>query len=228
MPPKPYYQQDGITIYHGDCRDIMPYLDPVDLILTDPPYLHQYLWSYDIAGQAAMELLRPGCFLYAYCGAIHLPTIFFTFANYPNLKWFWLFHIRLMGSNGRIWNKHLFQMTKDVVCYTKGEPSLDRLTWCASDTTTCDQPSKKYHPWEQGILFPKKAIHTRTTRGEIVMDPFMGTGTTLRAAKDLGRKAIGIEIEEKHCQYAAERMGQMVFPNEYTKKEGGGNNNGRF
>ena len=220
MPPKPYYQQHGITIYHGDCRDIMPYLDPVDLILTDPPYSEQYLWSYDVVGQAAMELLKEGCFLYAYLGSAYLPTIFYMLNNYPILKWFWLFHIRYMGANGRIWNKHIVQMAKDVLCYTKGEPSPERLTWCGSDITASAQPSKKQHPWEQGILFPRKVIYTRTTQGEIVMDPFMGTGTTLRAAKDLGRKAIGIEIEEKYCRYAAERMGQMVLPIEDTKEGG--------
>jgi DNA modification methylase len=69
----------------------------------------------------------------------------------------------------------------------------------------------KEHPVEYPIRIPKRCIRAATEIGDLILDPFMGSGTTLRAAKDLRRKAIGIEIEEKYCEIAAKRMQQEVF-----------------
>lgn len=65
------------------------------------------------------------------------------------------------------------------------------------------------HPASFPIALPRKAI--ASTGAQTILDPFMGSGTTLRAAKDLGRKAIGIEIEERYCEIAANRMSQLVM-----------------
>jgi len=72
-------------------------------------------------------------------------------------------------------------------------------------------PSGTDHPATFPIELPKECILTSTKAGETVLDPFMGSGTTLRAAKDLGRRAIGIEIEERYCEIAAKRMAQGVL-----------------
>lgn len=67
------------------------------------------------------------------------------------------------------------------------------------------------HPAVKPVDLLRTLIARSTHRGEVVLDPFMGSGTTLRAAKDLGRKAIGIEIEERYCEVAARRMSQEVL-----------------
>jgi site-specific DNA-methyltransferase (adenine-specific) len=72
-------------------------------------------------------------------------------------------------------------------------------------------PSKHQHPTEKPVKLMGKCIGLFTNVGDLVVDPFMGTGATLRAAKDLGRKAIGIEIEERYCEIAADRMRQEVL-----------------
>ena len=70
-------------------------------------------------------------------------------------------------------------------------------------------PIKLLHPNEKPIGAVKPLIDAHV--GNLILDPFMGSGTTLRAAKDLGRKSIGIEIEERYCEIAAERMSQAVL-----------------
>lgn len=72
-------------------------------------------------------------------------------------------------------------------------------------------PRNRIHPNEKPISIPKLFISLTTTKNEIILDPFMGSGTTLRAAKDLGRKAIGIELEEKYCEIAARRLEQEIL-----------------
>lgn len=70
----------------------------------------------------------------------------------------------------------------------------------------------RLHPNEKPLDLPLHFIRLTTEAGGMILDPFMGSGTTLRAAKDLGRRAIGIELEEKYCEIAARRMGQEVLP----------------
>lgn len=68
------------------------------------------------------------------------------------------------------------------------------------------------HPCPYPTGLPSRCIAATTSHGDTVLDPFMGSGTTLRAAKDLGRRAIGVEIEERYCEIAAKRLAQEVLP----------------
>jgi len=74
-----------------------------------------------------------------------------------------------------------------------------------------EEGSRKPHPVPFPLELPMRALAATTRPGSTVLDPFMGSGTTLRAAKDLGRRAIGIEIEERYCEIAAKRMAQQVL-----------------
>ena len=67
------------------------------------------------------------------------------------------------------------------------------------------------HPTQKPVWLCKKLVANSSNVGDLVLDPFMGSGTTLRAAKDLGRRAIGIEIEEKYCKIAVKRLAQEVL-----------------
>ena len=74
------------------------------------------------------------------------------------------------------------------------------------------KPREEDHPTPKPLELFTLFTRLHSLPGDLVLDPFMGHGTALRAAKDLGRHAIGVEIEERHCEVAAERMGQEVLP----------------
>ena len=226
----PYYERDGITIWLGDCRDILPTLPPVDLVLTDPPYgmtensgrrLHAYKDSAKSHGRIG------------WAGAAE-PT------DYGNTDWnhdpldadTWTELMRL-APNQIIWGaNHLLTvlgkpprtLVWDKKCQNGWEDTFSdcEFGWCSSigpdrmyrhrwiGMLRDGAPAKREHPTEKPIELMAWCLHFFPD-AQTVLDPFMGSGTTLRAAKDLGRNAIGIEIEEKYCEIAVKRLAQEVL-----------------
>lgn len=206
---KPYYEHGGITIYHGDCREIMPTLSPFDLILTDPPYgidlkYESYIdtlenwfglmrWFVPFAKDYSKMAIFPCC---------QIKQLGFFYREFPPdwiIAWYKGSpgHAAFIGFND--WEPLL------VYGKIKGVSMHDHFQTPTRDDSIVNHPCPK--PPE----FSKWLISRATTIEHTILDPFMGSGTTLRSAKDLGRKAIGIEIEEKYCEIAAKRLSQEVF-----------------
>jgi site-specific DNA-methyltransferase (adenine-specific) len=206
--PKPYYEEGGIVIYHADCRDILPHLPKVDLVLTDPPY--GINWNCDYSSWLNGKNIKyPTTRSYA---PVHGddkpfdPTFLLDYKNiilwgancYPN---------HLSAGSFLIWHKRTSGFLADAEAAW-----MNRGTgvYVFSETVESMQ-SERLHPTQKPVNLFKWCIERSNTTGT-VLDPFMGSGTTLRAAKDLGRKAIGIEIEEKYCEIAVKRLAQEVLP----------------
>lgn len=210
---KPYYESDGITIYHGRAEDVLPMLEAgsIDLVFSDPPYPREFLPCYETLARESARLCKPGAFVFAYIGAETLPEVMALMA--PHLTWFWLVNVRHDGSIPRLWYKRLMVMSKPVLCFTNGTVPQTDLPWSASDYIS-EGRDKNWHEWGQSIGFAIRQIILRSQPGDLVLDPFMGGGTTLRAAKNLSRRAIGVEMSEEHCETAVLRLSQMVLPME--------------
>ena len=220
---KPYYDDGTVTIYHGDCRDALPSIS-ADVLVTDPPYgvnLGQHRGandkratvlvkssyeSYDdtpenfrtivapIIEQALMATERGLVFCAAHMawdlprptamGGVFIPSAM------GRCAWGWLSFAYAL----------LYGKAPDL---HKGAKPIG-----IRSTATADGWG---HPVEKPLEWMKWAVDLAARTGETILDPFAGSGTTLRAAKDLGRRAIGIELEERYCEIAAKRCAQEVL-----------------
>lgn len=202
--PKPYYQDDAVTIYHGDCLKILP-LVSADIAVTDPPYNASK--SYGLHDDA---MGRDEYAAWCHDWFDLLPERRIIFPGVGN-QWIWA-----------------AKEPKAVACWYKpGNPGgggpfqfcewepilLWGVNFRLGDVfhfSITMQPDTGDHPCPKPLRLMRAVLNRLRTPGSII-DPFAGTGTTLRAAKDLGRQAIGIEIEERYCEIAARRMGQEVL-----------------
>ena len=206
---QPYYERDGIVIYHGDCREILPTLGKVDLLLTDPPYGaglgggFDSKWG-DMVGDDGMPDLR-------FILDMACRVVSFGASYYPDQ----------LPHRGRwiCWDKRTIDGAADAML---GSPF--ELAWSNQRTgndriirvlhggvVNADGAGARVHPTQKPLAVFRQLIEWYAEQGDTILDPFMGSGTTLRAAKDLGRKAIGIEIEERYCEIAARRLSQEVL-----------------
>lgn len=209
---KPYYEQSGVTIYHGDARAIVPDLYGFDSVVTDPIWpnnsVHEFApiepWGllYDVLGKcesADRIAIQLGC--------DSDPR----FLSDVPVKWsfFRVCHLEIarMGYKGRL------LMSGDAA-YLFGTPPPSVLGAHLIPGRIMDSDStgkQANHPCPRKIVHVAFLVKWWSLSRGCVLDPFMGSGTTLVAAKQLGRRAIGIDIEERYCEMAARRLQQEAF-----------------
>ena len=199
---KPYYQDSAVTIYCGDCREVVPTLGRFDLLLTDPPYGLGERWQGGTWGAAPMYAdarrwdVRPD-------DGILLGMI-------------------KQAAAGIVWGGNYFTLppSRGFLLWVK-VPAMDTMADAEYAWTNLDRPAKAFsghrnsdgkrdHPTQKPLALMRWCLETVPT-AQTVLDPFAGSGTTGRAAKDLGRKAVLVEMNERYCEIAARRMGQEVL-----------------
>jgi DNA modification methylase len=216
---EPYYNEDGITIYNADCRDVLPQLAPVDLVLTDPPYGVGYKgrWNSDwaeIANDKEIGWIKPTFeMIYSVMADDSFAVSFYGWPQADAFVSAWKYcNFRLLSHFVFIKNQiglGYFSRGQHEQAYLLAKGSPAKPEQAISDVIHWQRVFSPVHPTEKpvGAITP---LLRQFCKG-VVLDPFMGSGTTLRAAKDLGLKAIGIEIERKYCDIAVERLRQQAF-----------------
>lgn len=216
MTTKPYFQDADVTIYCGDCREILPELPKVDLVLTDPPYnakdIGTHSKKYDTCTmQVSDEEYSAFCREWFELTRIHAEGMIFTpgtrnLWNYPQAKWVLCWHKPGAVAYNRTGG---FGIWEPILLY--GDTRRFTEDFISQTPENLRPGPQREHPCPKNIKVWSWLIHNATESGAIILDPFLGSGTTAVCAKKLGRKSIGIEISEKYCQIAVERLRQSVM-----------------
>ena len=207
---EPYYQDKFATIYHGDCRDILPELPKADLVLTDFPYGNNTEYGiYDdtednlklLVSDVMPLILSKSSRALITCGVSNIGL-------YPKPEWI-LSWVTPAGNGSGKWG---FCCWQPILAYG-GDPYLANRLGRRPDTIIKTELTNiKSHPCSKPIdIWQMILLRGSVKETDIILDPFLGSGTTTEAARKLNRKCIGIEIEEKYCEIAAKRCSQEVM-----------------
>jgi len=254
--PKPYYEESGITIYHGDCKEILPDISDIALTFTSPPYntlgsripenpggmwgrrggilgfvesLKDFGYPDDLdedeyqkqqieVVEALAKSTRPGGSLFynhkcRWRDKVLIHPVIWMRPKDWNLREEIIWNRSgSMTMNARMFapsEERILWFVKPGAPWVWNQPSGSALlsVWSISHESGDGKP----HPVSFPLAMPIRSIQAVSNEGDTILDPFMGSGTTLVAAKNLGRKAIGIEIEEKYCEVAVKRLRQEVL-----------------
>jgi site-specific DNA-methyltransferase (adenine-specific) len=237
----PYFDDDGVTIYHGDCFDLLHDFGGIGAIITDPPYSSGGAFRGDRAQQTTTKYVNSDTVAYRpefagdnrdqrsflawstmWLNASRKATIpggvlcsFIDWRQLPVLTdavqsggWVWR-NLATWWKPGCRMQKGRFSASAEYVIYATNGPvapgagSPQNVLSCKidKDRDHIAQKPEQVMQWVLSVVPP----------GGVILDPFMGSGATLRAAKNLGFRAIGIEADEKYCEVAAQRMAQGVL-----------------
>lgn len=214
--PSPYYQDDSVTIYHGDCRELLPELPCVDLVLTDPPYGIGDRWAKsaivgkNASGSGPSRLWGKG---ETWDNTTVDAALMRTVVKHGQraIVWGGNYYAMSPARCWLVWDKiQTFAGADAELAWTNLDAPVRIFRLLRIDAYVNKTATVKQHPTEKPLSLFRWCIATAKCDGAI-LDPFMGSGTTLRAAKDLGRRAIGVEINERYCEIAAKRCAQEVF-----------------
>jgi site-specific DNA-methyltransferase (adenine-specific)/modification methylase len=214
MLPKPYYDDgDGHVIYFNDNKDIIPFLPKIDLILSDPPYGINHPTNYASRGRGKLANCKDYPAVYgdgkpfdpAMLLKLDCPLILWGANHYAS---------RLPDSGGwLVWDKQRPEKLDQSTCelaWTNCIHGVRIFHWLWNGMMRRGN-ERLVHPTQKPVALLKWCL-SLVPEYKIIVDPYMGAGSTIRGAKEMGCKAVGIEIREEYCKEAVNNLSQMVLP----------------
>jgi len=238
MTLTPYYDRDGITIFNADCRDVLPTLERVDHVITDPPYSEDTHSGARTLGDLKQPNARNGTetglqsarlVSFASVDASFVRDVFTVAAPrrwcISFIDWMHAADLKACPPDGlRFMRLGVWVKPNSAPQFTGDRPATgwEGIVMLHAPAASewhgggmrgvwIEMVERGMHPTQKPLALLRELVSLFTDPGDLILDPFMGSGTTLRAAKDLGRRAIGIELEEKWCEVAAKRLSQEVL-----------------
>jgi DNA modification methylase len=217
---EPYYDHGGIQIYHADCREVLPGLEQVDkakiICITDPPYgvkrdkgfegfggfgtpikrrrYEDDNWDSDRPSSDTFRLILSCCDLAIIWGGNFFADMLPQGTHW--ISWDKLQTMPTFGDCELAWTNSPRKSVSKIVVEWNG---------------LIGKKDQRFHPTQKPLQLMSWCVSQYSKDADIILDPFCGAGTSLVAAKDLGRRAIGIELEERYCEIAAKRLSQEVL-----------------
>ena len=194
---------DGVSLILGDMNIVGKNLqdNSIDLILTDPPYPGEFISCWDSLAELAVKVLKPSGFLIAYSGQLHIPEVLQKL-NIQGIQYYWTMCLIHNGGNQFIHPRNVSCGWKPLFIFQK-EPFKRNSFY---DVIQGSGREKELHDWAQATGELDYIIDKFTIEGDLILDPFAGSGTTLLAAKKNNRRSIGIEIDEVNYKIALSRL----------------------
>ena len=216
MTPEPYYDADGITVYHARCEDVLPSIDPatVGLLLTDPPYgmSHDTDYTRFTKGANAFRSSHPPVAgdtePFNPSPLLAFRTVVAFGANH--------FSDSLPAGSWLVWDKRSPGGGKNVM-------SDAEVAWCSKGRgvyiyahawdgfNRASERGTSYHPTQKPVSLMRWIVERYTEPGDLVLDPYMGSGPIAQACHELGRRYIGVELVEDYCAIAVKRLSQQTL-----------------
>lgn len=195
----PVVESDRYDLRHGDLRDVLSDLDGrADAIITDPPYPAEFIEEYDALGEVAARVLKPEGLLVAMVGQTHLPAYIERLGRHLTYRWCGAYLTD--GPATRVHGRKVGTKWKPLLIFGGKE-------FITQDVFASRGDDKQHHHWGQSESGMADIVERLTKPGQLVIDPFLGGGTTAVVCHALGREFIGCDIDAGAIQSTRERLG---------------------
>ena len=200
-----------MTLAQADIRHLPLPAESIDMIFTDPPYGKATLLCYEWLAQEAARVLRPGGFVLAMCGGYELNKIIRMMDEH--LIFYWELHVFMSDVGSVIWPRRVIARNKAILAYSNGE-GLARCNVLSGILGGGND--KRYHHWGQDVESARYYIDCFSKGGDLVLDPFLGSGTTAIACELIGRRWLGFDIDPSAIAVSAARLRDAEIPYQGT------------
>lgn len=191
-----------VTIEHCSLIDLEVAADTVDLIFTDPPYPREFVSLWSDLGALAAKALKPGGLVVAYSGQMFLPEVYQRMGEH--LDYWWTYAVVHDGAFFQLRARHVQVGWKPLVVFRK--PGGDAFPPWSNDIVSDGSREKAGHEWQQSEAEAAYWIDKLTNGGDLILDPFLGSGTTAAVAHGLGRRFIGCDVDALAVERTKERL----------------------